>query len=326
MTAKQDKKTSAKSLRDGFGEGLLALGKSDSRVVALTADLGESVRMHHFAQAYPQRFIEVGIAEQNMMGIAAGLALSGKVPFTGSFACFQPMRNLDQIRTSVCIMNLPVKIVSSHAGFSFAADGVQIQALEDIAIMRTLPNMEVYVPADAEQASLITQKMATTPSPSYLRLGRSETEILSQSKLVDQELFTPTELGQAQHLQSGGDATIIACGYMVVLALQAAAELRQQGIYAGVINMHTIKPIDQEAIINAASQTGRIVTVEEHQVTGGLGSAVGEVALANQIPVKLKMIGVNDQFGDTAKTTAELWREKGLTVENIINSVRELLN
>jgi transketolase len=318
--------TSEIAMREGFGQGLLELGKLNPNVVALTADLGESVRMNHFAEKYPKRFIQIGIAEQNMAGVAAGLGLSGKIPYAGSFACFQPMRNLDQIRTSICMMDSPVKLVSSHAGFSFAADGIQIQALEDIAIMRSLPNMEVYVPADSEQAAAITIKIANTNKPAYLRIGRKPAPILSKSELVDKELDSGLELGVAQVLQSGGDATIIACGYMVELALKACAELRTQGIYAGVINMHTIKPIDREAIVNAASQTGRIVSIEEAQVHGGLGSAILEVLAEAGQSAKVKNIGVNDLFGITAETTEELWQHYGLTVENIINNVRALLD
>lgn len=323
--AKKQTKNEPKSIRDGFGEGLVELGKNNPDVVALSADLAESVRMQHFAEMFPDRFVQVGIAEQNMATIAAGLALSGKVPYIGSFACFQPMRNLDQIRTSICIMEAPVKIVSSHAGFSFPGDGVQIQALEDIAIMRTLPNMEVYVPADAEQTAQIAKLIANTGKPAYLRLGRAKTDVLAASELVDKEIMSELELGKAQTLLTGSDGTIIATGYMVMQALLAAHELRKRGVYVGVMNIHTIKPLDREAIARAAQETGRIVTVEEHQVAGGLGSAVAETLMQWGVPVNMKIIGVDDQFGITAETVDQLWSEKGLTVENIVDNMMMLL-
>ncbi len=319
-------KQELKSIRDGFGEGLLELGSINPDVIALTADLGESVRMIDFADRFPGRYIQVGIAEQNMAGIAAGLGLTGKIPYMGSFACFQPNRNLDQIRTSICIMDSPVKIVSSHAGFSFPGDGVQIQALEDIAIMRTLPNMEVYIPADFEQAAQMAIEIADTGKPAYLRLGREKTEKLSASPQIDKDIFSEIELGKAQTLLSGTDGTIISCGYTVHLALEAAHALRQQGVYVGVMNIHTIKPLDKDAIVRAAEETGRIVTVEEHQVAGGLGSAVAETLMQWGTNAKMKMIGVDDQFGITAENVGQLWREKGITVENVVNNMRMLLD
>jgi transketolase len=314
------------SIRDGFGTGLLQVGKQEARVVALTADLGSSVKMDDFAKAFPERFFQIGVAEQNMAGVAAGLALGGKIPYIGSFASFQPMRNLDQIRTSIAMMNLPVKIVSSHAGFSFPGDGIQIQALEDVAIMRALPNMEVYVPADAQQAAEITLAIASRPAPAYLRLGRSPAAALFDHQFVDHDIIQPLKLGQAQFLTRGGDGAIITNGYMVDNALQAAAQLALQGIHFTVINMHTVKPLDVQAIIQAAEITKRIVVVEEHQASGGLAGGVAE-ALAQHAPeARLKIVAVQDSFGDTASTQTELWEHFGLMPHHIVENSLALLN
>lgn len=313
-----------KSIRDGFGDGLLEIGSENKLVVALTADLGESVRMSEFAGQFPERFIQVGIAEQNMAAVAAGMALEGLIPFIGSFASFQPMRNLDQIRTSIAMMGANVKVVSSHAGFSYAADGVQIQALEDIGIMRMLPGFTVMVPADADQAAEMAKLAAVTSGPVYLRLGREKTQLLSSYPKINKDELK-TKVGQAQLLRVGGDVAFIACGYMVGQCLAAAEELAGDGVHATVINMHTIKPIDREAIIDAAKHVGKIITVEEHQVTGGLGSAVAEVLAGEQIHIKFASIGVQDQFGDTAKTTLELWEKYGLGVGDIVKTAKSIL-
>jgi transketolase len=235
------------------------------------------------------------------------------------------MRNLDQIRSSICIMNLPVKIASSHAGFSYAADGVQIQALEDIAIMRSLPNMKVLVPGDAAQAAQMVGMAIDVPGPVYIRLGRAKTESIEGHKLVDTEVFSPIEFGRAQMLRRGSDATIIATGYTVMLALKAAAELAQRGIHVTVINMHTIKPIDAEEVKRAAAETRRILTIEEHQVTGGLGGAVAEVLASCGLHCKLDIMGVNDEFGRTAREESELWELKGLNISNVIAKIKALL-
>jgi transketolase len=315
---KLEKKLIDAAIRDGFGKGIADLAAQDPHVLALTADLSESLKLEHFIEKYPERFIEVGIAEQNMAGIAAGLALEGFIPFACTFACFQPMRNLDQIRTSICIMNANVKLISSHAGFSFPGDGVQIQALEDIAITRTLPNMTVVVPADAEQAYALTQQIAKVAGPVYMRLGRAATPTLSQSDLIDTDIYNPIQLGKAQILQRGGDAMIIANGYMVHNALLAAQLLKERGFYVGVVNMHTIKPLDKETIVEVAQHTGHIFTVEEHQVNGGLGSAVAEVlATLPTARSQLHIVGVEDSFGDTAKDLNYLWKQHGLDAESI---------
>jgi transketolase len=312
MTNQPINQLTNKPIRDGFGTGLLKLGATNPKVLALTADLRESVRMHHFAEKYPEHFFELGIAEQNMAAVAAGLGLEGMIPFIGTFACFQPYRNLDQIRTSICIMNSNVKIVSSHAGFSYPADGIQIQALEDVGIMRLLPNMTVIVPADAAQAESLTLQAADYFGPVYLRLGRSETPNVSDEDPI---------LGKAQVIKKGGDVTIIACGYMVNQALLAAEQLAEANIHARVINMHTIKPLDAEAVIAAAHETKAIITIEEHQITGGLGSAVAECLAAVNIHTKLKMLGVHDAFGDTAETVEQLWALHGLDVDSIVAAV-----
>lgn len=324
-------KESEVSIRDGFGKGFVEAGRTNPLVVGLTADLTESVRMGDFAKEYPDRFTQIGIAEQNMAAVAAGLAMAGKIPFAGSFAAFQPYRNLDQIRTSICIQNLPVKLVSSHAGFSYGADGVQVQALEDVGIMRMLPNMTVLVPADADQAEQMTVKAVGIPGPVYLRLGREKTLLLSAYPEVDKSVLD-LQIGKAQILTKGTDVAIVACGYMVGQALLVSRNLAEQGIYATVVNMHTIKPIDVEMLNDLVGYVGRIVCVEEHQVAGGLGSAVVEEIIRNKFVRKdgssprLKLIGVQDRFGDTAKTTKELWEAYGLGVREIENGVKELLN
>lgn len=316
--------SNTKSIRDGFGEGLTQVGAVNKSVVALTADLGESVRMMGFAKEFPDRFIQVGIAEQNMAAVAAGMALEGLIPYIGSFAAFQPMRNLDQIRTSIAMMNSNVKVVSSHAGFSYGADGIQVQALEDVGIMRMLPNFTVMIPADADQAAEMAKLAAITSGPVYLRLGREKTESLSSYPKINKDELK-TKIGQAQLLRVGGDLAFIACGYMVGQCLSAAEQLAGKGMHATVINMHTIKPIDREAILDAAKHVGKIITVEEHQVTGGLGSAVAEVLMNEQVHAKLASVGVQDHFGDTAKTTLELWEEYGLGVGNIVKVAKEMV-
>lgn len=315
-----------KTIRDGFGDGLVELGKQNQDVVALTADLASSLKMVSFAEKYPERFIEVGIAEQNMAGVAAGLALSGRIPYMGTFSSFQPMRNLDQIRTSICIMNAPVKIVSSHGGFSFPADGIQIQALEDIGIMRSLPNMNVVVPADYMQAKQFTKEIAKINGPVYLRIGRSEAVNLESHPLVDKSIYQSPSFGKLQRLRGGGDGIILATGYTVDLALQASAALEEKGFHFSVGNLHTIKPIDSESIIEAARATGKVITVEEHQIATGVGSAVAEVLLESGVDFKQKMIGVKDQFGETARSRDKLWETRGLTVENILAAAQALIS
>lgn len=311
------------SIRDGFGVGLLALGKESNKVLALTADLGESLKMNDFAKNFPDRFIQIGISEQNMAGVAAGLALSGFVPFMGSFAAFQPMRNLDQIRTSICMMNANVKIISSHAGFSYAADGIQIQSLEDIGIMRSLPNVTVLVPADAGQAAQMTHWAYEIDGPAYMRLGREKTQTLSSHHEFNKEAGN-ISISSIQEVRKGSDITIVTNGYMVAKALDASTELEKFGINVQVLNLHTVKPLDKKGIIQAVRDTGKLVVVEEHQLNGGIGEMISALLLESGVGCSFSRIGVDDKFGQTAKTSQELWEHYGLTTENIVKVVREV--
>jgi transketolase len=303
--------------RDGFGQGLIEVAQKNKQVVGLCADLTGSMRMRKFEQQFPDRFIQVGVAEQNLIGVAAGLALGGKIPFAASFAVFSPGRSWDQIRVSVAYSNLNVKIIGGHAGIITGPDGATHQALEDIALMRSLPNMKVIVPADAEQAHQAVHALAADTSPAYLRLSRPKLPVITHSNN-----FT---IGKAQVLKQGVDATIIACGEMVAEALEAAKQLLNKGKSIRVINMHTIKPLDTQVVINAANETGIIITAEDHQVHGGLGSAVAEVLAQEQSksiqrPVKFKIIGVKDEFGESGEPT-ELLEKYGLTTQAIKKEV-----
>ncbi len=302
--------------RDGYGEGLVLAGDEDENVVALCADLTESTRTQAFAQKYPHRFIEVGVAEQNLVTVAAGMALAGKIPFTTSYATFSPGRNWEQIRTTICYNDVPVKIIGSHAGLSVGPDGATHQALEDLAIMRALPNMVVVCPADSIQARKATLSLAKNGKPSYLRLSRDKVPVIT----TDDSDF---EIGKADVLMEGKDCTIIACGQMVYRALIAANDLKEHKISVRVINCHTIKPIDVKTIVAAAEETRCLVTAEEHQVNGGLGSAVAEVVSAH-FPVPIKMIGVKDHFGESG-TQDELLEKFGLTVEEIKKAVLQVI-
>lgn len=312
---RDDFTTNQAPTRDGFGAGLLALGKSNQEVVALCGDLVESVRMDSFAAAYPERYIEMGVAEQNMAGVAAGLALSGKIPFMASYAVFSPGRNWDQIRVSICYSKANVKIVGAHAGISVGPDGATHQALEDIAITRVLPNMTVVVPTDSVEAEKATIAIAKHIGPSYIRLGRSKTPVITKPE-------TPFTLGKAQPILAGSDVTIIACGQMVARALLAAKKLEDK-LSVGVINLHTIKPIDVEAVVAAAKQTGAIVTAEEHQIAAGLGGAVAEV-LAEHHPVPLIRVGIKDRFGDSGDPNV-LMDHFGLSVDDIISAAQKVV-
>ena len=282
-----------KPTRDGFGRGLVEAGKVNPNIVALTADLAESTRVEWFQKEFPDRFIEVGVAEQNLVTVASGMANVGKIPFITSYATFSPGRNWEQIRTTVCINDVPVKIVGNHAGLTVGPDGATHQALEDIAIMRVLPNMTVVVPADMHQAHLATLAIAESGKPAYLRLGRSGVPTFTTSE-------TPFVIGKAQivYQPESPDVTIVACGALVYEAMQAAKNLEQEGIHAEVINVHTIKPIDRETLAASVKKTNAVVTAEEHQITGGLGSAVAEV-LSEEYPVPIEYVGVRDQFGQT---------------------------
>lgn len=302
--------------RNGYGEGLVLAGDENEQVVALCADLTESTRTQAFAEKFPQRFVEVGVAEQNMVTVAAGMALGGKIPFTSSYATFSPGRNWEQIRTTICYNDVPVKVVGSHAGLSVGADGATHQALEDIAIMRVFPNMVVISPADSIEARKATLSMARLAKPCYIRLSRDKIPVVTTEQ-------TPFEIGKAEVFYEGNDVAIIATGQMVYKALLVAKEMELHKISVRVINCHTIKPLDKKTILEAAEECGAMVTVEEHQVTGGLGGAVAEV-LSQNFPVPLKIIGVEDQFGESGEPN-ELLAKFGLTKEAIIQAVTQVL-
>lgn len=300
------------SMREGFGEGLVQAGEKDPNIVVLTADLAESTRVEAFAQKFPQRFVEVGVAEQNLVTVASGMASVGKIPFATSYAIFSPGRNWEQIRTTICYNNQPVKIIGSHAGLNVGADGATHQALEDVALMRVLPNMVVISPCDSLEAKKATLEIAKLKRPCYLRLLRDKIPLMTTKD-------TPFKIGQAEVFAEGKDITVIACGQMVYQALQAARKLKEDKISVRVINSPTIKPLDKQTILQAAEETGGIVTVEEHQVYGGLGSAVAEF-LSGKYPVPIKIIGVEDKFGESGEGT-ELLEKYGLTVKQIIKGI-----
>ena len=301
--------------RDGYGKGLVVLGKNKN-VVALCCDLTESTRVEWFKQKYPKQFIEVGVAEQNMAGLAAGLALVGKIPFISSYAVFSPGRNWDQLRVSVCYNNLNVKIQGAHAGISVGPDGATHQALEDIALMRVLPNMTVVVPADAVQAEKATIASVNIKGPVYLRFGRDKVHVITDYK-------TPFTIGKADVYREGDDVCIIACGRMVYEALVAAESLAKQGIDAMVINCHTIKPLDEKTIISAARKTGGIVTAEEHQINGGLGGAISEL-LGENYPVHIERVGIRDTFGESGDPD-KLLEKYQCTNVNISEAVKRVM-
>lgn len=296
------------ALRDGFGQGLVELGRMRKDVFVLAGDLSESTRAYLFHDEFPDRFFNMGIAEQDMVGTAAGLALAGKIAFVSSFAVFLTSRAYDQIRISVCYNNQNVKLAGSHAGISVGPDGATAQAMEDIAIMRALPNMTVVAPADAVEARKATIAVAAHPGPVYLRLGRQPAPVVTR----EADMF---EVGKAQMLRPGRDITIVACGIMVAEALRAADALASHGVDAGVINMHTIKPVDEAALMDAAARTRAILTVEEHQVHGGLGSAVAEV-IAGHCPCLMDSVAVQDTFGESGESR-ELLQKYGLTWDGI---------
>lgn len=279
--------------RAGFGRGLKAAGEANDLVVALCADLTESTQMHLFKEAFPKRFIEVGVAEQNLVTVASGLARAGKIPFTSSYAAFSPGRNWEQIRTTIALNNQPVKIVGSHAGLYTGADGATHQMLEDIALMRVLPNMTVVVPGDSLEAEKATKLIAENGKPTYLRLTREKTPVFTT-------LDTPFEIGKAYVLREGHDVCLVGTGVMSYQLLVAAKELEKQGIQAEVVHVPTIKPLDEETILESARKCGRVVTVEEGQVKGGLGGAITEF-LSEVLPMPIKRLGMQDHFGESGK-------------------------
>lgn len=318
-----DKDVEQVPIRKGFGEGLLAAAKADLRVVGLCADLTESTQMHLFRNKFPNRFVQIGVAEQNLASVASGMAAMGKIPFITSYAMFSPGRNWEQIRTTICYNNRNVKIVGSHAGVSVGPDGGTHQAIEDIALMRVIPRMTVIVPCDSIEAKKATIAAAKTSEPVYIRLAREKTPIITTEE-------TPFEIGKAKvFFESNTDASrenrvgIIACGGLVYNALSAARQLSDEGIAVSVMNLATVKPLDREGVIAFAKTVGAIVTVEEHQVAGGMGSAVTEF-LAEELPMPVHFIGVRDAFGQSG-TPEELIEHYGMGIGAIAEAVRRAL-
>lgn len=303
--------------RDGYGKGLVMAGEQDERVVVLCADLTESTRSQAFKDKFPERFVEIGVAEQNLALVASGVANYGKIPFISSYATFSPGRNNEQIRTNISINNVPVKIAGAHAGISVGPDGATHQALEDIALMRVQPNMTVIVPCDAIEAEKATIAAAFNGKPTYIRFGREKSAVFTTKD-------TPFEIGRAETLREGKDVTIVACGMLLHEALLAAEELSSEGIECLVINSHTVKPLDEKTIIEAAQTTGAVVSVEEHQVNGGLGSAISEL-LAKNHPVPQEFIGIQDRFGESG-TASELIKAFGLDKDSIKSAVRKVIS
>ncbi len=305
-----------KDTRSGFGEGLYELGKSNPDVVALCADLTGSLKMNKFAEAFPDRFYQVGVAEANMMGVATGLAIGGKIPFTGTFANFSTGRVFDQIRQSIAYSNKNVKICASHAGLTLGEDGASHQIMEDIGLMKMLPNMTVINPCDFNQTKAATHAIAEHAGPVYLRFGRPKVPNFTdpQQKL---------EIGKALLLREGSDVSIFATGHMVWKALEAAQQLQDKNIDAEVINIHTIKPIDRQAIMDSIMKTRCAVTAEEHQIFGGLGESIAGV-LARNFPTPIEMVGMNDLFGESGKPE-ELLEKYGMGTQDIVAAAELVL-
>lgn len=308
--------------RDGYGKGVVEAGEKDERVIVLCADLTESTRSHWFAEKFPERFVEIGVAEQNLALVASGMANYGKIPFISSYATFSPGRNNEQIRTNISINNVPVKIVGAHAGISVGPDGATHQALEDIALMRVQPPMVVVVPCDAIETQKAVFAIAFNGKPSYLRVGREKSPVFTTKE-------TPFEIGRAEIFRdpstSSGqaDCAIIGCGMLLYNALLAAEELSKERIECVVINSHTVKPIDEKTIIDAAKKTDAVVTVEEHQVNGGFGSAVAEV-LSRNYPVPQEYIGIQNRFGESGNAS-ELIEAFGMGVSHIKAAVKKVI-
>lgn len=308
------------AIRNGFGTGLLKAGQENENVVALTADLSESVRTHQFAQMYPERFFEVGIAEQNLVSVASGLAAVGKIPFAASYAMFSPGRSWEQVRTTVAYNNQPVVVVGSHAGVITGPDGGTHQALEDIAITRCIPNLTVISPCDHIEAEKAVFALVKNPRPTYLRLGRDKTPVMTTEK-------TPFEIGKGIVMYEPDnilDAVIFATGHLVYQSIKVAKEFADRGIDVAVVNIHTIKPLDEELIVKMTKKAGSVVTVEDHQITGGLGGAVSEV-LGKNMPVPHEFVGVNDVFGESGNPQ-ELISHFGLDESHITEAVEKVLS
>lgn len=302
--------------RDGYGLGIVELGERDRNIVVLCADLTDSTRSSLFKDRFLERFIEIGVAEQNLVTVASGLAAVGKIPFVASYAVFCPGRCWEQIRTTICYNDQNVKIAGAHAGISVGPDGATHQALEDIAIMRVLPNMVVVVPCDVNEAKKATIAVGKIKKPAYVRFAREKTPVFTTE-------MTPFKLGKAEIYRNGKDVAIIACGSLVYQALLAARDLEKEKIEAMIINCHTIKPLDTETIVKCARKTGAVVTVEEHQIIGGLGGAIAE-CLSENYPVPMKRVGIMDSFGESGKPD-ELLQKFGLTCANVVESAKHVL-
>ena len=305
-----------KDTRSGFGVGLTELGKTNSKVVALCADLTGSLKMNEFQNNHPERFFQVGIAEANMMGIAAGMTIGGKIPFTGTFANFSTSRVYDQIRQSIAYSNKNVKICASHAGVTLGEDGATHQVLEDIGMMKMLPHMTVINPCDFNQTKAATLAIAEHMGPVYLRFGRPKVPNFTD----ENQKF---EIGKAVNLKDGNDVSIFATGHLVWEALEAAKILNELNINAEIINIHTIKPLDKDAVIKSVSKTRCVVTAEEHMLNGGLGDSIAQL-LSREMPLPLEMVGVNDTFGESG-TPRQLMEKYGLTSSDIVNAVKKVI-
>lgn len=310
-------KITEEPIRSGFGRGLLEAGKIDENVVALCADLTDSTKMNMFAEEFPERFVQIGIAEQNLVTVAAGMAAMGKIPFTSSYAAFSPGRNWEQIRTTICLNESNVKVIGSHAGISVGPDGATHQMLEDLALMRVLPNMMVLAPGDSVEAEKATLEAAKFDGPVYMRLAREATPVFTTSK-------TPFKLGEAYILSEGRDVSIISTGTMTYQALVAAEKLYADGIDAEVVHVPTVKPLDTLTIMKSVEKTGAVITAEEAQIAGGLGGAIAEF-LSETHPVPIKRIGIKDRFGESGKPE-QLLKEFNLTAKDIMVAAHSLMN
>lgn len=308
--------TGMKDTRSGFGEGLLEVGRSNPRVVAMCADLTGSLKMNAFIAEFPRRFLQAGIAEANMIGVAAGMTIGGQIPFVGTFANFATGRVFDQIRQSVCYSGKNVKICASHSGLTLGEDGASHQILEDIALMRSLPGMTVINTCDFNQTKAATMAIADWEGPVYLRFGRPKMPVFMPEEI-------PFEIGKAIKLTEGQDVTIIATGHLVWKALKASEQLKEKGISAEVINIHTIKPLDEKAILDSVRKTGCVVTAEEHQRNGGLGEAVAQT-LVSHYPAPLEMVAVNDTFGESG-SPEDLLVKYGLDTPNVVSAAEKVL-
>lgn len=305
-----------KATRFGYGEAVVEIGKLDENVVVLSADVTTSVASHFFQKEFPDRFFNIGIAEQNMICVAGGLALANKIPFVSAYSLFATGRPWDQIRNTVAYSNLNVKIVGSHSGLLVGPDGATHQALEDIAIMRTIPNMKVIVPCDFNETKKAVHALHKDFGPAFLRVGRAPVPNITDDN-------TPFEIGKMNVMRQGNDVAIFSCGYMLHEALKAAEILEHENIKATVVNVHTIKPLDEQTLVSVVKNVGAIVTAEEHQIMGGMGSAILEV-LARECPTPVEMIGMQDKFGESGEPL-ELLEKYGLTKEAIILSVKKVL-